>query len=37
MGAMEKVEAIRGFLNQATDDLWDFEQTLGALTEIGQQ
>ena len=32
--AVHKQEAIRDFLSQATDDLWDFEQSLGHLAHI---
>lgn len=32
--AVHKQEAIREFLNQATDDLWDFDQSLGHLVHI---
>jgi type III secretion protein N (ATPase) len=32
--AVQKVELIRGFLNQSTDDLWDFEHTLDELAHV---
>lgn len=32
--AVHKQQAIRAFLNQATDDLWDFNQSLGHLMQI---
>ncbi|MCW7540288.1 type III secretion system ATPase SctN [Aquabacterium sp. A7-Y] len=34
--AVQKIEAIRAFLNQATSDLWPFEKTLQALTSMVQ-
>jgi ATP synthase in type III secretion protein N len=32
--AVHKQQAIRAFLNQATDDLWDYNQSLGHLAHI---
>jgi type III secretion protein N (ATPase) len=32
--AVHKQQAIRAFLNQATDDLWDYNQSLGHLMQI---
>jgi len=32
--AVAKIEDIRGFLNQATSDLWSFEKTIVVLTRI---
>ncbi len=34
--AVNKIEHIRAFLNQATDDLWEFERSVDALTEIAE-
>jgi ATP synthase in type III secretion protein N len=32
--AVQKIEFIREFLSQATDDLWDFDSTVGTLAHI---
>ncbi|WP_157604007.1 type III secretion system ATPase SctN [Rhizobacter sp. Root1221] len=32
--AMDKLESIRGFLNQATSDLWDYDNTIDALAQL---
>ncbi|WP_435870027.1 type III secretion system ATPase SctN [Eleftheria terrae] len=34
--AVQKIEAIKDFLNQATDDLWPYEKTLAALGALVQ-
>lgn len=35
--AVAKIDAIRDFLNQATDDLWDFDRSVGALSHIAAE
>lgn len=32
--SIQKTEAIREFLNQATDDLWDFDRTVDTLAQV---
>lgn len=32
--AVQKLESMRGFLNQSTDDLWDFDRTVNALSRL---
>jgi ATP synthase in type III secretion protein N len=32
--AVQKIEAIRGFLSQNTDDLWNFDKTLRAMSQV---
>ena len=32
--AVSQIDEIRGFLNQATSDLWDFNKTVSALTRV---